>query len=211
MSRPTLWRYTNLPATLHIVQNRCLTLLSPSSWDDRNDAFFMGEFQKRSGAKSVLALCFSKTPQTCHHWRVFSAGSDGVCLEFYKAKLLKTMKQDDRFTCRSVKYRTIKYAKMKGLPTADLPFVKRRPYKDEHEFRILFVDEDEIKEFARLEISLDWIKRITLSPWMPEPLAETVKSTLKCIRGCEKLKVHRSTLVDNERWKRVANPNLKYN
>ena len=209
MSEPSLRRYTNLSATLHILQEKCLTLLSPSSWDDRNDAFFMAEFQTRSAAKSVLALCFAEAPETYHHWRVFSAGSDGVCLEFDKDKLRETEKRDDRFTCKSVEYRTIKDARRNGVAVADLPFVKRYQYKDEKEFRILFVDKDEIREFEQLKISLDWIKRITLSPWMPKPLANAVKSTLKGMSGCEELNVSRSTLIENERWKSVAEPSLK--
>ncbi len=209
MSEPILRRYTNLPATLHILQNTCLTLLSPSSWDDRNDAFFMGEFQKKSTAKSVLALCFAETPQTYHHWRVFSAGSDGVCLEFDKAKLLETVKQDDRFKCRSIEYRKINDARNHGLAKDDLPFVKRHPYRDEKEFRILFIDEGENREFQKLKISLDCIKLVTLSPWMPKPLAGAVKLTLKKISGCSELKVYQSTLIENEQWKRVANPDLK--
>ena len=209
MSEPSLRRYTNLSATLHILQKKCLTLLSPSSWDDRNDAFFMAEFQTRSGAKSVLALCFAEAPETYHHWRVFSAGSEGVCLEFDKDKLRETEELDNRFTCKSVEYRTINVASKNGIAVADLPFVKRYQYKDEKEFRILFVDKDVIRDFEQLKISLDWIKRITLSPWMPKPLVKTVKSTLKGIKGCKELEVYRSTLIENERWKRVANPKLK--
>ena len=57
MSKITLRRYTNLAATLHLLQRKCLTLLSPSTWDDRNDAFFMTEFQRQKNARSVLALC----------------------------------------------------------------------------------------------------------------------------------------------------------
>lgn len=86
MSDPILRRYTNLAATLHVLQNSCLTLLNPGTWEDRNDAFFMSEF-KRRGAQSVLALCFAEVAETYHHWRVFSHGSDGVCLEFNRPKL----------------------------------------------------------------------------------------------------------------------------
>ncbi len=209
MSEPSLRRYTNLPATLHILKNSCLTLLSPSSWDDRNDAFFMAEFQTKMAVKSVLALCFVETLEAYHHWRVFSAGSGGVCLEFDKAKLQNEAEQDSRFTCKSVEYKKIELAEDERLTEDELPFVKRYPYKDEKEFRILFVDNNEIKEFEELAISLDWIKHIILSPWMPKSLVDAVKSTLKGINGCDKLKVYRSTLIDNERWKSLANSNLK--
>ena len=45
MTEHTLRRYTNLASALHILQNRCLTLLSPETWDDRNDAYFMSEYK----------------------------------------------------------------------------------------------------------------------------------------------------------------------
>ena len=195
MTERSLRRYTNLPATLHILQNSCLTLLSPDSWDDRNDAFFMAEYKTRSAAKSVLALCFAEAHETYHHWRVFSAGSDGVCLEFDKAKLQETVKGDDRFTCKSVKYRTIDKATRSGTTKVDLPFFKRFPFKDEHEFRILFVDKDEHREVERLNISLDWIKCITLSPWMPKPLENAVILTLKGIKGCNIFNMQRRGLL----------------
>ena len=94
------------------------------------------------------------------------------------------------------------------LKDDELPFIKRYPYKDEKEFRILFVDRDEIREFKELAISLSWIKRITLSPWMPKPLANGVVSALKGIKGCGKIPVVRSTLIENESWKRKVNPKL---
>ena len=209
MTERSLRRYTNFPATLHILQNSCLTLLSPDSWDDRNDAFFMAEYKKRSAAKSVLALCFAEAHETYHHWRVFSAGFDGVCLEFDKAKLQETVKGDDRFTCKSVEYRTIDKAETSGITEVDLPFVKRFPFKDDHEFRILFVDRDEHRESERLNISLDWIKCITLRPWMPKPLENAVILTLKSIKRCNNLKVYQSTLIENERWKSAANSTPK--
>jgi hypothetical protein len=139
MTEASIRRYTNLPATLHVLQNFTLTLLSPSSWDDRNDAYFMEAFQMRSGAKTVLALCFAEAPETYHHWRVFSSGSDGVCLEFDTEKLQAAVASHPRFKCRSVEYRTINLAASKGIRTEDLPFVKRFPFRDEMEFRIMSV------------------------------------------------------------------------
>ncbi len=205
MTESSLRRYTNLPATLHILQHKSLTLLNPSSWDDRNDDFYLTEYQKRRKARSVLVLCFAEARETYHHWRVFSPGSGGVCLEFDKHKLKECIQDDNRFMCKSVVYKTIDAATTEGFKTDQLPFVKRVPYRDEKEFRIIFVNMAESNKLERLEISLNAIRRITLSPWMPKPLADAVKSTLKSIKGCQKLKVHRSTLVDNERWQRAVN------
>jgi hypothetical protein len=87
MGKITLRRYTNLAATIHILKSRHISLLSPAFWDDRNDAFFMRRYKERKSAKSVLALCFAEASETYHHWRVFSHGSDGTCIEFDKGHL----------------------------------------------------------------------------------------------------------------------------
>jgi hypothetical protein len=210
MSTVSLRRYTNLAATLDVLPKRRLTLLSPSTWDDRNDAFFMSAFKARTNAQSVLALCFAEAFETYHHWRVFSHGSDGVCIELDKGALTASLAEDRRIRYGTVTYRKIDDVTVNGVETEDLPFVKRYPYKDEKEFRIVYVDMDEIKEFAYVPIiSLHSITRITLSPWMPKGLSDTVIETLRCLNDCRGLRVHRSTLVENERWKRIANPKLK--
>jgi hypothetical protein len=164
MGNITLRRYTNLAATLYLLRNKRITLLSPSTWDDRNDAFFMSEFKKQKEALSVLALCFAEASETYHHWRVFSHGSDGVCLEFDSASLLAAFRGDPLIQSRNVSYRKIDDAINAGIPTDDLPFCKRLPYEDEREFRIVYVDMKKEYQFKDVPISLDCIKRMMLSP-----------------------------------------------
>ena len=92
VKRPTtqvLRRYTNLAATIHMLRSCEITLLSPGTWDDRNDAYFMAEYKRRKNLKSLFALCFANCPETYHHWRVFSHGSDGVRVEFDKKLLMQ--------------------------------------------------------------------------------------------------------------------------
>ena len=84
MSVKAFRRYTNLAAVVHLLQAKAITLLNPATWDDTNDAYFMAEYKRLKQAKTVLALCFAETAETYHHWRVFSHGADGVCLEFNK-------------------------------------------------------------------------------------------------------------------------------
>jgi hypothetical protein len=74
MAERTYRRYTNLASALHILRNKCLTLLSPATWDDRNDAFFMAEYKRLKEAKTVLAICFAVREETYHHWQIFSHG-----------------------------------------------------------------------------------------------------------------------------------------
>jgi hypothetical protein len=77
-------------------------------------------------------------------------------------------------------------------------------FRDEVEFRIIFADEHEAIEHKDYLIYLNCIRRITLSPWMTKTLSASVRDTLRSIRGCEKMQVSRSTLVDNERWQSLA-------
>lgn len=204
-----LRRYTNLPATLHILRNRCLTLLSPAAWDDRNDAHYMAEYQQRTGAASVLALCFTEADETYHHWRVFSSGSDGICISFAKDRLEAALKDDACIKMRRMRYLEINAAASKGLATREIPFVKRLPYQDECEYRILYTSPDPTGPARDVAVPLAAIDRISLSPWMPVPLADAVKQTIKAIPGCRDMKVYRSTLVDNGRWKKLATPALR--
>ncbi len=85
-----------------------------------------------------------------------------------------------------------------------LPFLKRDPFRDEAEFRIIFADENEAIEHKDYLINLNCIRRITLSPWMTKTLSASVRTTLRSIEGCERIQVSRSTLVDNEKWQSLA-------
>jgi len=203
-----LRRYTTLPGVLHILRNKTLTLLNPEYWDDRNDAYFVTQYKEFIGAKSTLALCFAQQRETYHHWRIFS-GSDGVCIEFNKAKLLACLAKDPTIQAREVAYKQVSEISGTRIPPEDLPFLKRFPYEDEREFRLLYVNMDEESDFHNVRISLWSILRITLSPWMARPLVDTVKATLKQIEGCERMRIYQSTLIENNKWKKAANPDLE--
>jgi hypothetical protein len=163
---------------------------------------YMAEYKRLKQAKTVLALCFAETTETYHHWRVFSHGADGVCIEFDKDRLLKVWSGDESVQTRAVAYKEIQQIRdQAAIALEDLPFIKRFPYRDEKEFRVIFVSEDEAVEHKDYPIQLTCIRRITLSPWMSKTLAASVKTTLKSIPGCAMIKVSRSTLVDNDAWK----------
>ena len=205
MTSTTFRRYTNLAAAIHLLQRRKITLLDPSTWDDRNDAFFMSEYKQRTNSETVLALCFAKSHETYHHWRVFSHGSDGVCIEFDEEGLLEAFNTDYSIRHGPVDYKLLKDAKrMSDVDIEQLPFLKRWPYGDEAEYRVIYIDREVSKPFHDVPISLSLIKRITLSPWLASALSESVKTALKSIDGCSTIKIHRSTLIDNQDWKKLA-------
>jgi len=73
-----LRRYTTLPSLLDLLVTKHLTLLTPDSWDDKNDAFYLQQYKDKKKLKAVYAMCFTEGNETYHHWRVFSGGNGGV-------------------------------------------------------------------------------------------------------------------------------------
>ena len=85
-----------------------------------------------------------------------------------------------------------------------LPFIKRYPFEDEGEFRIIF---ESIKlELTKkdIPITLSCIDRIYLSPWVHESLINHIKKILKAINGCKNIEIYRTTLINNESWKKIG-------
>lgn len=201
---PTLRRYTNLAAVIHHLQTKTITLLDPDYWQDRNDAHFIKEYKNKRNAKTVLALCFAEQLERSHHWQVFAAGIDGVCIQFDKNPLLETLDEADGFKHGAMDYASMKNFSENPRELEKLPFVKRIPYKDEREYRIIYVDESETMETKPIDIEISWIKRVTLSPWIPKDLARSTRDVLKSIDGCGSLKIYRSTLFESEKWKNLA-------
>ncbi|WP_421671453.1 DUF2971 domain-containing protein [Rahnella sp. EDr1-12] len=201
MRKVSYRRYTDLPALIQILTNRKLTLLDPSFWDDKNDSYFLATYKEKKELQSVLALCFTKESETYHHWRVFSSGASGVCVNFDSEKLETAFSK-----AKGVKFQEVTYLALKELrdnrPTiARLPFVKRIPYKHEKEFRALWESESDKAFSLDVPIDISSITRITLSPWMHPSLRVNVVKLLKMIDGCKSIPIVRSTLIENTQWK----------
>lgn len=198
-------RYTNLAAAIHLLQSKKVTLLNPASWDDKNDAHFMAEYKRLREVETVLAICFAHAAETYHHWKVFSHGSDGVCVSFDRKLLLKAFEKQPGITMGKVQYELVDtVVGWPELKIAQLPFLKRKPYEPESEYRIIYENRDEQHQSFDLPIELNWISTITLSPWMPSALQSSVSATLNAIDGCDQIKIVRSTLVGRESWKAQA-------
>lgn len=143
MGKITLRRYTNLAATIHILQNKAISLLDPASWDDRNDTYFMDHYKSQKNLKTLLALCFAEASETYHHWKIFSSGFDGVCIEFDKNNLVAAMEKEAVIMADFVDYYQIKDLKASPPLLERLIFAKRFPYTDEKEFRVVYQDKSE--------------------------------------------------------------------
>ena len=200
-----LRRYTELPYVMDYLHTEELALLNPASWDDRNDSFYIEEYARRSGAKSVYALCLTDCAETYHHWRVFSNGSGGACIQFKREKFLAAISNIDGLRSEVVRYKTINELHQ-AKPTLDeLPFLKRFAFQNEGEFRLFYESNTEGPAIHRIKVPRSCVDHVILSPWLPNNVSDHVKKTLKSISGCSKVKIYRSTLVENENWKKLAN------
>lgn len=202
---PSLRRYTELAYLIDYLQTRELSLLNPALWDDRNDSYYIERFAQNKGFLSTYALCLAETSETYHHWRVFSHGSSGACIEFDKLKLISAASSVKGLLAKEVNYKKIEDLRECAPNASELPFLKRFAFSDEKEFRLFYGSKSKGSTIYRIQVPLNAIKRITLSPWLPSSVAGHVKKTLKSIEGCKSLKIYRSSLVENETWKKFAN------
>jgi hypothetical protein len=192
-------RFTTLPVLLDMLSRRCITLLEPTTWEDKNDSYYLEKYKMQRKLKTLLACCFSAKHETFHHWKVFSNGSSGVCIEFNAEKLLNTIESINGIQFRMVSYRLLKYNQNPSLGA--WPFLKRKAFEDEEEFRIIYEDSVTAQITKALPIDLEWIQKITLSPWMPKAVAESVIKVIHGIKDCEAMTVNYSTLLQSEVWK----------
>jgi hypothetical protein len=197
--RNYLRRYTDLPSLLHLLRTQQITLLDPQNWDDKNDSYFLKLYKEKFGLRSVLVLCFTRTSEKYHHWRVFANGASGICISFRRESLLRAVRKIGKIRTGEVRYLKLDEIEKMKLKARDLPFLKRYPFEHEEEFRIVF---ESSRRLASLDIPvpLSCIDRITLSPWLHLALAAEVKKVIWGIEGCEDLRVHRSTLISNAEW-----------
>lgn len=198
-----LRRYTDLPFLLDYLRTKELALLSPNTWDDKNDSHYLRVYAQSKGVDSVYALCLSEAEETYHHWKIFTSAACGVCIEFDKESLLGHAKKFSDLRTGKVNYMTLDSLRSTELEVNELPFIKRRAFKDEAEFRI-FMDIPDPLSGYRIPVPASVIRRVILSPWMPLAVARNVRDCIQAIQGCKSIRVFRSTLVNNESWKNLA-------
>ncbi|HZC81816.1 MAG TPA: hypothetical protein VE222_08890 [Nitrospiraceae bacterium] len=204
MDDDKLRRYTSIPALIYLLTNRVITLLDPTSWDDVNDSHYLAAYKRRKRLQRVLVLCFSQGRETYHHWRVFAHGSSGVCIRLHRAEFLDAVVKTPGIVANPVKYRKLPEKKTPKPPLEDLPFLKRYAFEPEEEFRLVWGSEQAGDPKLDIPFELRAIAQISLSPWMPEPLVKDVKTILHRIEQCGAIKIVRSTLINNERWKKMS-------
>ncbi len=198
-------RYTSLPILLDMLVNKKITLIDPASWEDRNDSFYVEKYREIKRLRTVLALCFTTRLETFHHWKVFAGNSGGVCVLFNAENLLTCFKKNPGIKTGTVTYKLVRDFKHNLPDEDDLPFLKRKQYEDEAEFRIIYENRNKAFQTKSFQLDLQCIERITLSPWLPYSVSETVKEVIRQIPGCASIEIIRTGVIENLAWKNVAN------
>lgn len=188
-------RFTTLPVLLDLLERQKLVLLDPKSWDDRNDTEVILAYKRKAKISKLFALCFTHASETIHHWKTFANGSSGCCIEFSASKLIDIFDTTEGLRHGKVSYRTINEM-ITPLPISEMPFIKRKPYQCEQEYRVIWEGDSDNDHFE-LDVPLDTIRRITISQQMPPKVYETIKKLLKTTSTN---KVNRSTIYENKRW-----------
>lgn len=199
--------FTSLPFALDVLSRKQIALLSPETWQDQNDAYYLERYREERQFRSVLALCFSLRRETFHHWRVFSGGACGVCIEFNKAKLLQSIANQKGFRSGNVTYHLISNLQKNPPELETWPFLKRKPFEDGKEFRVIYESKTEKLQAKYINIDIASIHLVTLSPWLPNAVAASVMKLIKRIDGCAALNVNRSTLINNAAWREIIDQN----
>ena len=195
----TLKRYTQLPFLIHMLEKKQLALLSPSSWDDRNDAYYLERYQRYHGFASVLALCLTEASTTYHHWKVFAGSSSGVCIEFFRERFI-SWATDNGIRHDWVRYPSLRKA-LREPPTREtIPFRKRHAFKDEKEFRLLYASPEPCGFIKTFPLDLQTIEHIEVNPWLSEDVFNSVCKSIHRIPGCQSLLVEQSHMLTNKEW-----------
>lgn len=197
-----LKRYTTLASAVDVLVNQRLPLLDPSKWKDTNDTHFLSAFQDCVKSKGIYAACFTQAPETYHHWQVFAGENEGVCVEFDKEAMLCSIIDNGAYIWDNMKYRTIKQLGLRSKINAyELPFLKRKGFSDEKEFRLIYLSPNPQKLVKFMPIHRSWVKRIIVNPWLNDALFKSIKVALKSIPGCSRLSVIHTSLINNTQWK----------
>jgi len=195
----SLRRYGTIGSAIDTLRENRIAFLDPSKWDDRNDAEFMRLYKMKSKCPSLKALCCTQSAETYHHWKVFTNSADGCFIEIDKSAFLSHVKTKDCYRYGEMDYVLLDEIKISDYDYTSLPFLKRAGFRPEEEFRVIFTGEcDEDAHF--MEIEPQWIKKIVLNPWLPQPIAQSIITTLNELSSNPELVVKCSRLTNSKTW-----------
>ena len=211
-----LRRYTDVLNVLEIARRQRVPLSKPSFWSDATDRLclqvYAEQFRIEGGTdRTVFALCLTQTRETSHHWQLYASHSHGACVVFDRAEFCAAVDRAAQ-AAPSIKHGAVKYLdytamkKACGDDASRLPFVKRKEFEDEREYRVIAMTPSELfdGEFS-IPVPVSAIKRIVLGYRMPPTLAQGLADLIHSFPGCRNLIIRQSTFMDNGKWRMGLN------
>lgn len=193
-----LSRFTTLPVLLDFLYRKKLVLLNPNTWEDRNDTQVILAYKEKAGIDKLFALCFTHGNETIHHWKTYSAGPSGCCIEFDAEKLISIFNANKNIRHGKVKYKKINEVGPHSFTVKEMPFIKRFPYECEQEYRVIWQGKTTAPHFE-IDVPLEAVNKITISQQMPDQVFESIKTHLKK-ESDRDIRISRSTLFENKTW-----------
>ncbi|MDR2176501.1 MAG: hypothetical protein LBP20_00470 [Treponema sp.] len=194
-----LKHFTDLLSFIIIMETGGLRLSSTDGWEDKNDYAALAAYKRKTGAGEIRALCFAQGKEQIHHWFYYAKKDSGCCIHFKDEALLAALGGEPAFLRGSVSYMSSKdftAAWLKQQPVEKWPFIKRRPYEAEQEYRVIWTG-DAGAEPPLIPVA-GLIDYITLAPGLAgTPRGEALK---KMLETTYKLTVQFSRLLQNDDW-----------
>ncbi len=205
--KKNLYKYMSIEHALDSLRNHHLWAANPYEWKDPYERYFLeakydcdGQTIDFPWKNKVYCICMTNN-QICEaYWKMYSEHSIGMQLRFDRKQLiekLETLTSNYDIYVSKVKY--IKTEELENIQelikkenfqskemiSAFLLSVKRIAYKYEDEYRIIFVEKDNIEKdnIEKAGIHIDYgnnsiISRIFLDPTIEKNTEEMLRNTL---------------------------------
>jgi len=179
-------------------------------WCDHNDRKNLEIYEKHID-KKIYVMCFVQDQESHFYWDSIGGGTD-CRISFNGPKLIEKLKNT------GIRWGSMNYVKLNDLPKEikkktfklnDVPFLKRQPYNQEKEFRIVWEGIEQENEIKIFDINFGVIDSITLSDSIPENVANSVKEIIRKIDGFDVERLYRGTVHDNKQWLKYLEDGIK--
>jgi hypothetical protein len=199
---PSLRRYTDILSVIDMFRNRRITLTSPDNWADRNDRHTMQRYASRLGSSGALAMCMTDAGETYHHWQIFAGTKLGACVIFDRAKLLALFSSHPEIHHSSVRYlEASELKRLRKIRAEDYPFLKRKVFEDEREYRAVALKDHWGTPYLNLAIEPSLVRRVVLGPEIPDQLMMTLEQLFRDCDGFAQANIHFSRMPENQSWR----------